>query len=73
MGDPDPGGSPTGEARRAWLERLQRATHRARDDLGDPSDPIANDLTENLEDFAAFLQRELERPDHAESDTSGIT
>lgn len=73
MGGLDPGGSASGEARRAWLERLQRATQRARDDLGDPSDPIANDLTAKLEHFATLLQRELEGPDHAESDASGIT
>jgi hypothetical protein len=73
MGGPDPGGFATGEARRAWLERLQRATQRARDDLEDASDPIVNDLTANLEHFAALLQRELDGPDHAESDASGIT
>lgn len=73
MGDPNLGASATGEARRAWLERLQRATQRARDDVGDPSDPIAKDMAANLEDLAAFLERELEWPDHAESDAKGIT
>jgi hypothetical protein len=73
MGGPDRDASATAEARRAWLKRLQRATQRVRDDLGDPSDPIANDLTANLEHFAAFLEQELERPDHAESDAKGIT
>ena len=73
MGGAELGGSATGEARRAWLERLQRATQRARDDLGDPSDPIAKDMSANLEHFAAFLEQELEGPDHAESDEKGIT
>ena len=73
MGGTDPSASATGKARRAWLESLQRATQRARDDVGDPSDPIAKDMAANLEDLAAFLQRELEGPDHAESDASGIS
>jgi truncated hemoglobin YjbI len=73
MGGPDRHAFATAEARRAWLKRLQRATQRARDDLGDPSDPITNDLTANLEHFAAFLEQELKGPDHAESDAKGIT
>jgi hypothetical protein len=73
MGGPDAGASEPGQARRAWLERLQRATQRARDELGDPTDPIVKDLTANLEIFAARLQRELEEPDLAKSEESGIT
>jgi hypothetical protein len=55
------------------LEKLQRAAERAHGELGDPSDPIVKDLAANLEDLAAHLERELEGPDHAESDASGIT
>ena len=72
MGGPDPGAFAR-ETRRVWLERLQRATQRARDDLGEPSDPIVNDLSANLEHFAGLLQRELEGPDHADPDATGIT
>lgn len=73
MGGPDAGASETRRARRAWLERLQRATLRARDELGDPTDPMVKDLAANLELLAARLQRDLEGPELAESEASGIT
>ena len=73
MGGPEADASAAGEARRAWLEKLQRAAERAHGELGDPADPIVRDLAANLEDLAAHLQRELDGPDHAESDASGIT
>jgi hypothetical protein len=73
MGGPDPSASATGEGRREWLEKLQRATQQARYEVGDPSDPIAKDMAANLEDLAALLQRELEESDRADSGASGIT
>ena len=72
MGGLEADGSPTGEARRAWLEKLQRATQRARDELGDSSDPIVKELGSDLEQLAARLQRELERAGHGDA-SSGIT
>jgi hypothetical protein len=70
---PEADASVAGEARRAWLEKLQRAAERAHDELGDPSDPIVKDLAANLADFTSLLQRELDGPDHAGSDASGIS
>jgi hypothetical protein len=71
VGDREADASP-GEARRTWLEKLQRATQRARDDLGDSSDPIVKELGSDLEQLAARLQRELERAGHGDA-SSGIT
>jgi hypothetical protein len=73
VGGPEADASAAGEARRSWLEKLQLAAERAHDELGDPSDPIVKDLAANLGDLAAHLERELEGPDHAEPDASGIT
>ena len=53
MGGPDAAASATGEARRAWLEKLQRAAQRAHDELGDPSDPIVKGLTSDLDQLVA--------------------
>jgi hypothetical protein len=73
VGGPEADASAAGEARRAWLEKLQQAAERAHGELGDSSDPIVKDLAANLENFTAVLQRELDGPDHAGSDASGIT
>lgn len=74
MGDPESGAYAEEEARRLWLERIQRAAQRAQDDLGEPTDPIVKELTSDLEQLAARLQRELEGCPNGESGaSSGIS
>lgn len=74
MGDPEAGAHAEEEARRLWLERIQRAAQRAHDDLGEPSDPIVKDLTTDLEQLVAHLERELgESPNGESGASSGIS
>lgn len=70
MGDPEAGAHAEEEARRLWLERIQRAAQRAHDDLGEPSDPSVKDLTTDLEQLVAHLERELGESPNGESGTS---
>jgi hypothetical protein len=58
--------------RREWLERLQRATRGAADDLQDSEDPTRRALVADLEQLADRLRRELERADHGETGAPGI-
>ena len=74
MGDPEAGAYEEEEARRMWLERIQRAAQRAHDDLGEPSDPIVKNLTTDLEQLVAHLEHELgESPNGESGASSGIS
>lgn len=65
MGGPEAGAHKE-EARRMWLERIQRA----HDDLGEPSDPTVKNLTTDLEQLVAHLEHEPGESPNGESGAS---
>ncbi len=59
-------------ARREWLERLERAAHRALADVAESDDAVVRALRSDLEELAARLRRELEGRGQDEPRPSGI-
>ena len=73
MDRPREGSSAINEERRQWLERLQTATRRALDDVGDSNDPVLQGLAADLRALTAQLQSELEPTDRGGTGGPGIS
>ena len=54
------GGPPEREARREWLERVERAADQVGEDVGDSANPDLRRLGTSAKDLSARIRRELD-------------